>query len=234
MAFGAWLAWERATGASSASSPSASIAVLPFDDVSADEGSRHFAGGVTEDVLTNLARIEDLRVIARTSVLRYQGSDRPLDEIARELGVGYVLEGSVRRAGERVRINVQLVDVRAKDHVWARSYDRRLEDLFTVQSEIARAIAGELEAELTPAVEEQIGRARTVVPGAYEAYVRGLYHFRQGGPLGYGDSASVERLRTATRFYRQAIDADPGWAEPRARLASVYHWLASGGVEPAR
>lgn len=209
-AAGTWLAWRSAAGTST---PPSSIAVLPFDDLSPDERNRYFADGMTDDILTSLSRIGELRVIARSSVLPYRTSNEPVRVIARELGVGFVLEGSVRRSGDQVRITAHLVDARSNAQVWSDSYDRRIEDLFAVQREIAREIADALEAELTPAVEERIGRVPTDDLAAYELFLQGREHVRRH---------TREANQTGIGFLRRAIDRDPDFALARATLASAY------------
>src|SRR4029077_17092188 len=155
----------------SASNPVAaekSIAVLPFENLSKDEENAFFAGGVQDEILTDLAKIADLKVISRTSVMQYKsGPERNLREIANALGVSHVVEGSVQRAGGRVRVNVQLIDARNDAHVWAEHYDRDVADVFAIQSEIAERIATQLRAKLSPAERAAIAERATTDLAAY-------------------------------------------------------------------
>lgn len=189
------------------------IAVLPFDNLSPDEQNQYFADGMTEDILTHLSKIEALRVTARTSVMPYQQTDKTIPQIADELGVRYILEGSVRRAGKQVRITAQLIDARVNEHIWAENYDRRLEDIFAVQSNIAKAIAGELEAELAPGVEERIEGAPTEDFIAYELFLRGREYVRR---------RTREGNEKGIALLRRAIERDPDFALARAALAKAY------------
>jgi TolB-like protein/tetratricopeptide (TPR) repeat protein len=193
--------------------PDRSIAVLPFLNLSPDPGNEYFSDGITEDVLTQLSRIADLTVVSRTSVMGYKGSTRKLGEIGTELGVSYIVEGSVRRMGDRVRISAQLVNARTDRRIWADVYDRDLTDIFVIQSEIARQIAGALHARLTPVEERRILARPTGDVEAYELYLKGrdYYHRHFGGA---NDSAVV--------YFRQAIRRDPNFALAHAGLAAAY------------
>src|SRR6184192_2908211 len=152
-----------------------SIAVLPFENRSEDKANAYFTDGVQDEILTDLAKIANLKVISRTSVLHYKsGVARNLREIAQQLGVANVVEGSVQRSGNRVRVNAQLVDARTDAHLWAQTYDRDLADVFAIQSEIAKAIAGQLQARLTGREEQALAAKPTNHPEAYDAYLRGL------------------------------------------------------------
>lgn len=210
------------------------LAVLPFDNLSGDPVAEPFVKGMTEQLIMELSKLSDLTVISRTSVMRYEDTDDPMPEIARELGADVMVEGSVMKTGDEVRITVQLIDAVRDRHLWANDYRRALRNVLDLQSEVARRVAREIGIELTPEEERELEGSRIVDPAAHEAYLRGLYHFRRGGPLGSDDSTSVVRLRQAVRFYREAIGIDPEWAEPHAHLASTYHWLASSGIEPER
>ncbi len=199
------------------SSGSASVAVLPFQNLSLDEENRFFADGVTEDILTNLSTIPELRVISRTSVMRYRGSALPIPEIAQELDVDYVLEGSIRRAGGSVRITAQLVDAEADAPVWAETYDRRLEDVFAVQSEIATRVAGALHAELAPELRERIERPPTTDRAAYNLYLRGRYYWHR---------RTREDLLRSAELFEEAVARDPGYARAWAGSADAHAVLA--------
>jgi protein kinase/serine/threonine-protein kinase len=189
-----------------------SIAVLPFENLSADPENAYFADGITEDVLTQLAKIGDLKVIARTSVMRYKGTDKPIREIARELDVAAVLEGSVRREGKRVRIAGQLIDARTEQHLWAETYDRDLADIFAIQADVAQQIAAALKAKLTPADKARIAQRPTAVIEAYDLYVKGrerYYRYRK------------EDNDLAIELFRKALTIDPTFALAQAGLADA-------------
>ncbi len=171
------------------------VAVLPFTNLSPDPDNAFFAAGVHEDVLTYLSRVADLRVISRTSVVRYAVSDLSLPEIGRELGVSHVLEGSVRRAGGRVLVTVQLIDSATDDHVWADKYDRKLENVFAIQSEIAQAVVAQVEAELTPQEAADLAELPTTSIEAYDEYLRGLERRRKVVIAGDFDRISNHFLR---------------------------------------
>jgi serine/threonine protein kinase/tetratricopeptide (TPR) repeat protein len=207
-----------------------SVAVLPFQNLSPDPENAYFADGMTEDILTQLAKIQDLKVIARTSVMRYKGTEKPVREIARELGVGAVLEGSVRRAGNRVRIAGQLIDASTEQHLWAETYDRDLQDVFAVQSDVAQRIADALQAKLTAPEKQRIEARPTRSVEAYDLYLQGreLYNrFRK------------DDNEQAIVLFQKAVALDPqfalGWAglgdatgQRAARFGFPRSWLDSG------
>jgi TolB-like protein/cytochrome c-type biogenesis protein CcmH/NrfG len=228
LAFGLWgvvatflLATGRATpggltaGAGQAASDLMAIAVLPFDNLSVEEENAFFADGIHEDVLTQLSKVGDLTVISRTSVLPYRDTDLGLSEIASELGVGSILEGSVRRAGDNVRITAQLIDASTDEHIWADNFDRALTtaNIFAIQSEIAQRIAEALAATLTPEAEEQITRAPTADLAAYDFYLRARETYQL-----YTEAGNDE----AIRLYQEAIGRDPDYADAWAGLADAY------------
>src|SRR5438046_3855913 len=155
--FARWHNRAMSQNAAPANVSEKSIAVLPFDDLSDDQANVNFAVGMQDEILTDLARIADLKVISRTSVMQYKtGGKRNLRQIGNELGVAHVVEGSVQRAGNRVRVNAQLIDARTDAHLWAQTYDRDLADVFAIQSEIAKAIADQLQAKLSPSEKSAI------------------------------------------------------------------------------
>jgi TolB-like protein/Flp pilus assembly protein TadD len=195
-----------------------SIAVLPFANFSSDQANEYFADGIQDDVLTNLAKISALKVISRTSVLPYRGPAHNLREIGKALNVATVLEGSVRREGNRVRINVQLIDASNDRHLWAQVYDRELTDMFAVQSELAREIAGALKATLAPGEEERIGRKPTTNGDAYLLYQEAHEIFSRPDRH-HDDLARVEEL------YEKAIRLDPAFALAQARLSHLESWM---------
>jgi TolB-like protein/Flp pilus assembly protein TadD len=195
-----------------------SIAVLPFANFSDDPANAYFADGIQDDVLTNLAKISALKVISRTSVLPYRGQTHNIREIGKALNVATVLEGSVRREGKRVRINVQLIDAATDRHLWAQVYDRELTDMFAVQSELAREIAAALKATLAPGEQELIARKPTESGDAYLLYQEAHEIF--GRPdRHHDDLARVESL------YEKAIQLDPTFALAQARLSQVESWM---------
>jgi serine/threonine protein kinase/Tfp pilus assembly protein PilF len=193
-----------------------SLAVLPLANLSADPAQEYFADGMTEELTTELAQISGLRVISRTSTMRYKGSQKPLPEIAKELGVDAVIEGSVERSGDEVRISAQLINARNDTHLWARSYHRNLRDVLAMQSEVARAIAGEISVQLTPLEQARFERSRPVNTAAYEAYLRGLYHWNFHTP---------DELQKAISEYQHAIELDPNYALAYVALSNTYHIL---------
>src|SRR5262245_31227069 len=193
--------------------PGKSIAVLPFENLSTDSANKYFADGVQDDILTNLARVADLKVISRTSVVQYKsGVARDLRKIGRELGVANVLEGTVQRSGNRVRVNAQLVDTRSYSQLWAQSYDRDLADVFAIQSEIANAIADQLQANLTDQEKQVITAKPTDNPEAYDAYLRGLAYSLKPG-------TSAANSLGAQKYFTEAVKLDPKFALAWALLS---------------
>ena len=170
-----------------------SIAVLPFENLSRDADNGYFAEGIQEEILTRLAKIGDLKVISRTSTQRYQNKPRDLVEIAKQLGVATILEGSVQKAGDQVRVNVQLINAQTDSHLWADTYDRKLTDIFGVESDIAKRIAESLQAKLTGREEQALAVKPTNNPEAYDAYLRGLAFEARG-------IYSIDALRKSHRF----------------------------------
>jgi len=195
--------------------PEKSIAVLPFENRSDDKQNAYFADGVQDEILTDLAKIADLRVISRTSVMQYQsGAGRNLREIGKQLGVAHVLEGSVQRSGNRVRVTAQLIDARTDTHQWAERYDRDLADVFAIQSEIAKAIADQLRAKLSP---QEKARVEEIPTGNTEAYVLYL----RANQISRNPDTLLEDYKAAEQLYMQAIALDPDFALAHARLASI-------------
>jgi len=200
------------------------IAVLPFTNLSEDEGNAYFAGGVHEDVLTNLSRIADLRVISRTSMIRIAERGLEISEIGKHLGVSHVLEGSVRRAGDRVRVTVQLIDAATDAHLWAENFDRQLDDIFAIQSEIAQQIAGQLEVEMSPEQVQQMGEAPTQNLAAYDLYQRARELDRSW--------LAAEGFRQQLPLLEEAVALDSGFLEARTDLVEVYGRLVWTRSDP--
>src|SRR5271166_2725097 len=198
------------------------IAVLPLANLSHDPEQEYFADGMTEQLITDLAQIGALRVISRTSAMRYKGSDKPLPEIARELNVDGFVEGSVMRAGDRVRITAQLIHAATDQHIWAKSYDRDVSDVLALQSEVARAIADEVQAKLTPQERARLARARPVNPAAHEAYLKGRYSWAR---------TTEESVRKSIEYFSEAIAKDERYALAYAGLADAYNQLANPILE---
>jgi serine/threonine protein kinase/Tfp pilus assembly protein PilF len=193
-----------------------SVAVLPFDNLSGDPDNAYFADGIQEEILTRLASIGDLKVISRASTQRYQSKPSNLSKIAKQLGVANILEGSVQKKADQVRINVQLVNAQTDSHLWAETYDRKLTDIFGVESEIAKEIADSLQAKLTGREEKALAVKPTNNPEAYDAYLRGLaFQARSYQSLG----PSFQLIREAPGFYERAVQLDPDFAVAWARLS---------------
>jgi TolB-like protein/Tfp pilus assembly protein PilF len=201
--------------------PEKSIAVLPFDNLSRDPDNAYFTEGVQEEILTRLAKIADLKVIARTSTEKYKSAPGNLREVAEQLGVGNVLEGSVQKAADQVRVQVQLINTATQAHLWAESYDRKLTDIFAVESEIATRIAETLQAKLTGSEKTAITKRPTANPEAYEFYLKGRF---------FWNKRTGADLRTAIDYFNQALGKDPSYALAYAGLADSYGLLSAYGA----
>ena len=197
-----------------------SVAVLPFQNLSSDPDNAYFADGIQEEVLTRLAKIGDLKVISRTSTQGYQSEPGNLAEIAKQLGVANILEGSVQKAGDQVRVNVHLVNVQTGSQLWAETYDRKLSDIFSVETEISKGIAESLQAKLTGREEQALAAKPTNNPQAYDAYLRGLAFEARS-------NYSSDALFKAIEFYDLAVRLDPNFALAWARLSGVHALLYS-------
>ncbi len=197
-----------------------SIAVLPFKNLSDSREDEYFTDGITEDILTQLSKISDLKVISRTTMMQYKNTQKSLREIGDELKVGVVLEGSVRHAGERIRITSQLIDAREDKHLWAETYDRELKDIFAIQSDVARQIASALKAELTPGEKERIEKKQTENTEAYQLYLKGRF---------YWNKRTIPDLQKSIEYYNKAIGKDPVYALAYAGLANAYVILPAFG-----
>jgi TolB-like protein len=199
--------------------PQKSIAVLPFENLSSDKDNAYFAQGIQDEILTRLAKIGALKVISRTSTSHFASSPQNLPEIARQLGVANLLEGSVQKAHDAVHVNVQLIRAATDDHLWAESYDRKLDDIFAVEKEVAQSIAASLNAKLTGAEEQAIAQKPTTNPAAYDAYLRGNTQFWE---------INEQSLLAAEKSYQEAVSLDRefaiAWAA-LARLDAVLYWI---------
>ena len=206
-----------------------SLAVLPLENLSKDPEQEYFADGMTEELITDLGKIKALRVISRTSVMMYKGMKKDLPAIARELNVDAVVEGSVLRSGNRVRITAQLIQAKADRHLWAESYERNLTDVLALQSEVARAIVEQIRINVSPQEEGRLLEARRVQMDAYDAYLQGRY---------FWNKRDRESVMTGLKFFEQAIDLDPNYALAYAGVADSYliigidYWLAPPEVFP--
>ncbi|MBA3385517.1 MAG: adenylyl cyclase, partial [Chthoniobacterales bacterium] len=180
--------------------PHKSIAVLPFASLSEDKANEYFANGIQDEILTRLSKIAELKVISRTSTQQYQSKPQNVSEIAKQLGVAHILEGSVQKAGESVRVNVQLIKAEGDSHLWAETFDRKLTDIFAVESEVAERIASSLEAKLTGREKEAVNYVGTKIPAAYDAYLRGI---------ALRNTQSREDQDRLIQFCRQAVALDP-------------------------
>jgi eukaryotic-like serine/threonine-protein kinase len=197
-----------------------SLVVLPLENLSGDPEQEFFADGMTEELIADLAQIRALRVISRTSAMRYKKTQKSLQEIGRELNVEAVVEGSVRRYGDRVRITSQLIEIASDRHLWAKSYERDLRDVLALQGEVAQAIAQEIQIELTPREEARLAKGQRVDPKAYETYLKGRHHWNQ---------RTDESLLRSLEYFREAIGIDPSWPTAHAGLADAYNVLGYFG-----
>jgi serine/threonine protein kinase len=206
-----------------------SIAVMPFADMSPERDQEYFCDGVSEEIINALTGLSGLRVIARTSAFSFKGKNEDMREIGRKLDVTSILEGSVRKAGDRVRITAQLIDVADGSHVWSERYDRVLEDVFAVQDEIAAAIVQRLRLDLSDSEKDRLAEERRVDPEAHDLYLRGRHLFTRGFFTIIAEDQT--RVRKAIEFYEKAAEVDPGYAAPHASLAGVHAGLCRW-VEP--
>ena len=219
--------WLARTGSRpiSAARPLNSIAVLPLENLSGDPSEEFFADGMTDQLITDLAKVQSLRVISRTSVMQYKGAKKPLPEIARELNVDAIVEGSVIRSGERVRVTAQLVRASTDQHLWAETYDRDRGDVLELQGDVAESIAQQVRAQLTPQQQAQLRSTHVVDPAAYDAYLKGRLYFTN-------ESSNPDSLKKAQQNFAESIQKDPNFALAYAGLADSYVYLAFDGVLP--
>src|ERR1700730_10038772 len=217
LAVGTFLFWHRRkakTSASALSVPEKSIAVLPFQNLSRDPDNAYFADGIQDEILTRLAKIADLKVISRTSTQHYKSAPENLPEIASQLGVAHILEGSVQKSGDAVRVNVQLIKAANDSHLWADTFDRKLTDIFSVESEVAKTIAEQLRAKLTGLEEQVIAAKPTDNPEAYDGYLRGLAYSLK-------TTNTPANFLGAQKYLREAVRLDPKFALSWALLSYV-------------
>ena len=201
-----------------------SLAVLPLENLSGDPAQEYFADGMTEALITELGKISALRVISRQSVMQFKGTDKTLPDIAHELNVDVLVEGSVRRVGDRVRISAQLMQATPERLLWAESFERDLSDVLALESEVARAIAHEVKVTLTPQEEALLATKHVINPEAHLAYLKGRHHFWK---------ATCEGPRRSIEFYQEALNLDPAYAPGHAGMADAYNMLAAVGcLEP--
>ena len=210
-----WTVWSRMVRATKPGIPTSfhSIAVLPLENLSGDPSQEYFADGITDALITQLAKLHGLRVISRTSIMQYKSLRKPLPDIARDLNVDAVVEGSVSHSGNHVRVTAQLIDARADRHLWADEYDRDLRDVLTLQSEVAHDIAEQVRASISSEERLVMARGGAVEPAAYESYLRGRSFWNQRTPAG---------LKQAVAHFQHAIELDPGFAEAYSGLADTY------------
>jgi len=221
---GRYTAQSREGGRSPAAAgslPQKSIAVLPFDNLSRDPDNAFFAEGVQDEILTRLAKVADLKVIARTSTQKFKSAPENLPDIARQLGALNILEGSVQKANDQVRVNVQLINALTNAHLWAEIYDRKLTDIFAVESDIAKTIADTLQAKLTGSEKDAMSKKPTANPEAYELYLKGRFFWNK--------RTSID-LPKSVDYYNQAIAKDPNYALAYAGLADAYVLYPDYGV----
>jgi TolB-like protein len=214
---GRYSAGSKATTAVSNEFSAKSIAVLPFDNLSHDSENAYFAEGVQDEILTRLAKIAELKVISRTSTQRFKSAPNDLRQIAQQLGVANILEGSVQKANDQVRVNVQLINALTDAHLWAETYDRKLTDIFAVESEIARTVAETLRAKLTGTAEHVLASRPTENPEAHQLYLKGRF---------YGSKRTAKDAQKSIEYYQQAAAIDPNYALAYAGLAESNWFLA--------
>ena len=193
-----------------------SLAVLPLDNLSGDASQNYFADGMTDELITDLAQISALRVISRTSVMVYKGARKPLPQIARELNVDAVVEGTVLRSGDQVRITAQLIEASTDKHLWSQSYEGELRDTLALQNRVASAIADQIRINLTPQEQAALKNVKVVNPEAYESYLKGRY---------FWNKRTADGLKVALAYFNQAIEEDPKYAQAYSGLADTYALL---------
>jgi TolB-like protein/Tfp pilus assembly protein PilF len=217
--------WDAERTVSSEQLSSRRIAVLPFANMSAEPADEYFADGMTEELITSLSGLRELTVIARTSVMKYKASSKGASEIAKELKAGTLIEGSVRKAGSRVRITVQLIDSQTEGHIWSQNYDKQFDDIFAIQSEIAERVAKELKIQLFEPEAQRLEKKPTASPEAYTLYLKGRY---------YWSERTQDGLKKALEYFQKAIDLDPAYARAYSGLADTYSIMAFQSILPGK
>ncbi|HXW95327.1 MAG TPA: adenylate/guanylate cyclase domain-containing protein [Nitrososphaerales archaeon] len=215
--------WERMEVVPVQELDSKRIAVLPFVSLSPDPNDEFFADGLTEELIDRLCQVKELAVIARTSVMNYKKKEKNASQIGKELKAGALVEGSIRKAGNKVRVTAQLINAGTEEHMWSSRYDRDLEDIFAVQTDIAENVAGALKIRLLQGEIEQISRVPTKDPEAHEFYLKGMSHMLRG---------TEENIRAALSFFERAISRDPDYIEPYRSLAAAHFFLATHEIVP--
>ena len=216
--------WEAERAVLPAELDKKRVAVLPFANMSPDPNDEYFADGLTEEIITSLSGVKELTVIARTSVMKYRASPKGVSDIGRELKVAALIEGSVRKAGNRVRITAQLIDARTEGHIWAQNYDKQLDDIFDVQSEIAERVAKELRVQLIDSEKRRLQKKPTTSTEAYTLYLKGRYQLNK---------RSKESIERALEYFKLALDSDPEYALAYVGISDWYSLYSSFGyIEP--
>jgi TolB-like protein/DNA-binding winged helix-turn-helix (wHTH) protein len=221
----AWFVWRRFTAQQQTIRSIASIAVLPLQNLSGDPSQEYFSDGITDQLITDLAQVGSLRVVSRTSVMPYKSTQKKLPEIGRELNVDAIVEGSVIRSGERVRVTAQLVQAHTDQHLWAETYDRDRGDILKLQADVADAIAKQVRAQLTPTQQARVRPAHPVNPAAYDDYLKGRLYFVNG-------TFTPDSLNKAQRYFEDSIQKDPAFALAYAGLADSYVYSGYTGSLP--
>ena len=222
------LPWEKSSDARPVLDKTR-IAVLPFSNISPDPADEYFADGMTEELIATMSRVGGLKVIARTSVMGYKGGQKKISDVAKELEVGSVLEGSVRKAGDRVRITIQLIDSGTSEHLWAESYERELKDIFAIQSEVSNTVAQALKVHLSPQERLLIGKKQTANPEAHTLYLKGRF---------YWNERTKENIDKAMVYFKRAVEVDPGFALAYSGISDCYHvavdygWMSPDVANP--
>jgi TolB-like protein/DNA-binding winged helix-turn-helix (wHTH) protein len=219
-----WAGWRQRLFGGADSGPIRSVAVLPMQNLSNDPNQEYFVDGMTDELITDLAQIRELKVVSKTSIMQYKGTRTPLPEIGRELGVDAVVEGSVLRSGDRVRITAQLIRAASDRHIWAESYDGDLKDVLSLQARVAEAITNQVKLNLTVEESSRLRRAPAVNPEAFDLYLRGRYAWNQRNPEGFGK---------AIEYFNQAIEKDSNFALAYSGLADCHTLLTLYGGGPS-